>query len=229
MNFNLIEFILENEKVWTALGIVAGLLVAWKPILSKLCIFTKKVIFGINTLLDLPEKFQAIVLNQERIAKELTCNGGSSLKDQVSRIEKCLNQSIAINKAKFKAIFTHLTHSVGLYEKDTKGNCTFVNHAWIELTGVTHEEAMGNGWFRAIVPEEREKIFEAIKYAIENNAPMEFIYHVFNSKTGETIKVIDRSFAITNNNGEILEYYGVIERYHQKDGFNANEAGISSF
>ncbi len=47
---------------------------------------------------------------------------------------------------------------VGIYRTDHDARCIFVNARWCELTGLTSEEAMGNGWLRAIHPADRERV-----------------------------------------------------------------------
>lgn len=47
---------------------------------------------------------------------------------------------------------------VGIYRTDQDARCIFVNARWCELTGLTREEAMGDGWLRAIHPADRERV-----------------------------------------------------------------------
>jgi PAS domain S-box-containing protein len=47
---------------------------------------------------------------------------------------------------------------VGIYRTDQDARCTFVNARWCELTGLTPEQAMGDGWLRAIHPADRERV-----------------------------------------------------------------------
>jgi PAS domain S-box-containing protein len=41
------------------------------------------------------------------------------------------------------------------------GACTFVNRAWLEFTGRTIQEELGDGWNRAIHPQYREAVLDA--------------------------------------------------------------------
>ena len=57
---------------------------------------------------------------------------------------------------KFRAIFEH--SPVAIYETDANGKCRMVNKQWCTFSGLTPEEAMGDGWQRAIHPDDRERI-----------------------------------------------------------------------
>ena len=37
-------------------------------------------------------------------------------------------------------------------------SCTFVNERWCELTGLSFDEALGDGWFAALHPDDRERV-----------------------------------------------------------------------
>jgi PAS domain S-box-containing protein len=49
---------------------------------------------------------------------------------------------------------------VGIFRTDPDGNTTYVNPKWIELSGLSSEEASGNGWLNAVHPEDRKKLTE---------------------------------------------------------------------
>ena len=46
------------------------------------------------------------------------------------------------------------TAPAGAYRTDAKGECTWVNEKWCELTGMSRDDALGNGWQRAIHPDD---------------------------------------------------------------------------
>ena len=41
------------------------------------------------------------------------------------------------------------------------GRCSYVNPAWSELTGLSHEEAMDEGWIRMIHPEDHDRVLSS--------------------------------------------------------------------
>lgn len=47
---------------------------------------------------------------------------------------------------------------VGVFRTNLKGACTWVNDKWCELTGCSFEAALGDGWQRAIHPEDFKRL-----------------------------------------------------------------------
>jgi PAS domain-containing protein len=45
---------------------------------------------------------------------------------------------------------------VGIFQADSGGATTYVNRRWTEITGMAAEDALGDGWFRAVHPEDRD-------------------------------------------------------------------------
>jgi PAS domain S-box-containing protein len=49
---------------------------------------------------------------------------------------------------------------VGIFRTDAAGSTTYVNPRWMELSGLSFEEAIGNGWLKAVHPEDKQTLFE---------------------------------------------------------------------
>src|SRR5262249_29607192 len=65
--------------------------------------------------------------------------------------------SLRANEHRLRALMSHAP--VGIFLTDPAGNCLFVNERWCEMAGLTPEEARGQGWARALHPEDRERVF----------------------------------------------------------------------
>src|SRR5207244_3905313 len=50
---------------------------------------------------------------------------------------------------------------VGTFRTDARGRCNYVNPAWSELTGLSHEEGIGEGWVRMIHPEDHDRVLSS--------------------------------------------------------------------
>lgn len=46
---------------------------------------------------------------------------------------------------------------VGIFHADAHGACTYVNERWCEITGLSLEASLGDGWMRALHPADRER------------------------------------------------------------------------
>jgi PAS domain S-box-containing protein len=69
-----------------------------------------------------------------------------------------MEQAIRERERRFRTL-TQLA-PVGIFQTDAEGKGTFVNERWCEIVGLRPEEAMGDGWTRAIHPEDREALAE---------------------------------------------------------------------
>lgn len=49
---------------------------------------------------------------------------------------------------------------VGIFVSSKDGKCEYVNRRWCELTGLTPEEALGDGWIKALHPEDIDRVVE---------------------------------------------------------------------
>lgn len=49
---------------------------------------------------------------------------------------------------------------LGLFHIDPDGACTYVNHTYEKMSGLTREQALGDGWAKSIHPEDRLRIFQ---------------------------------------------------------------------
>jgi len=47
---------------------------------------------------------------------------------------------------------------VGIFHTDSAGLTTYVSPMWCRITGLSAEEALGEGWLKAVHPEDREKL-----------------------------------------------------------------------
>jgi diguanylate cyclase (GGDEF)-like protein/PAS domain S-box-containing protein len=63
------------------------------------------------------------------------------------------------SEERFRKLATHAP--MGIYQIDAAGHCVFVNSRWCEMSGLTPEQASGNGWLQAIHPADRRAV-EAI-------------------------------------------------------------------
>jgi len=68
------------------------------------------------------------------------------------KIEELFNDS----EERFKTLA--LLAPIGIYLTDLNGDCFFVNNRWSEMAGFSIEEAKGDGWVRAIHPEDRDRV-----------------------------------------------------------------------
>ena len=88
------------------------------------------------------------------------------------------------------------------------GKCSFVNSAWCEITGISLQGALGDGWFSAVDPAIRVDVVNAWENSFSSRAqfgPIDFL-----SNVGVEVRV--QAFPLLRYNGELEGYVGVMRR-----------------
>ena len=92
---------------------------------------------------------------------------------------------------------------VGIFNTDPQGKCTYVNEQWIKISGLTEEQALGDGWSQTIHPDDRTKVWDRWNTTVESGIPFEMEYR-FKRPDGKVAWVYGRSVAQKNAQGELL-------------------------
>jgi PAS domain S-box-containing protein len=98
---------------------------------------------------------------------------------------------------------------VGIFATDTTGACIFVNAKWCALTGVSEQEALGDGWMRALHPADAERVRSAWTAFVQGDGPFAIEYR-FALPDGTTIWVAGRAVAMQGEHGYAAGYLGTI-------------------
>jgi PAS domain S-box-containing protein len=98
---------------------------------------------------------------------------------------------------------------VGIFATDTTGACIFVNAKWCELTGVSDQEALGDGWMRALHPADEDRVRSAWAAFVKGDGHFAIEYR-FARADGTTIWVAGRAVAMQGEHGYAAGYLGTI-------------------
>jgi PAS domain S-box-containing protein len=107
-------------------------------------------------------KLEDKMVQSERTEKELR-DYTSKLEKEISE-RKRIESSLIESQALFKALAEG--SPVGIFKTTVDGETTYVNPKWCELSGVIPTEAMGQGWLKAVHPEDRKLL--SAKWADES-------------------------------------------------------------
>lgn len=88
------------------------------------------------------------------------------------------------------------------------GGCTWVNKPWLDLTGRTMEQELGDGWTEGIHPEDLERCREVYKEAFDERRGFEVEYRI-RHHDGTYRWLLDRGVPLTGRDGEFDGYAGV--------------------
>ena len=107
---------------------------------------------------------------ERRLLNALTGRLGKSLERQ--QAEAALRQS--------ELLFHTLAQvsPVGIFRTDAHGDCVYVNERWCEIAGISADAAVGQGWTRAIHPEDRDQVFTEWYRSAEENRPFKMEYRL---------------------------------------------------
>lgn len=61
----------------------------------------------------------------------------------------------------------------GIFHTDDAGSCTFVNRRWCALAGIPAEQALGDGWSKALHPDDRDRVIAEWSAAISSGRSAE--------------------------------------------------------
>ena len=80
-------------------------------------------------------------------------------------------EALAASEARFRTLAE--SAPVGIFHTDSAGDCLYVNSRWADMAGMRLNEAMGEGWTRALHPDDRARVYEAWRAALDGGAPFQ--------------------------------------------------------
>lgn len=99
---------------------------------------------------------------------------------------------------------------VGIFLTDTKGKCTYTNPRYQVICAMTQEESIGDGWTRAIHPQDRERVI-AEWYAISAEGQEYRGEFRIITPTGSERWIHMSSSPMLSDKGEVTGYIGTLE------------------
>lgn len=98
---------------------------------------------------------------------------------------------------------------VGIFHTNSEGFTTYVNPAWCQIAGVSFEDALGNGWLKAVHPEDKEKLSINWQVSTRRQAASTADYR-FMHLDGSVIWVIGQAVPEIDSNNRLIGYVGTI-------------------
>lgn len=102
------------------------------------------------------------------------------------------------------------TIPIGVYLSDATGDTVFVNDLWCEQMGLAREEALGWGWLRSVHPEDRARIRDGWRDALDAG---EGVYRAECRRVrpdGRVLWSISAARALRDAEGEIVGFLGTV-------------------
>jgi len=115
---------------------------------------------------------------------------------------------------------------VGVYLTDEQGRCRYVNDRWMEMAGITFEEALGDGWIKGIHPQDRDLIASSWHKMIESKGNWGLEYR-FQTRDGIVTWVKGLATDFSDSTGQVMGYIGtnmdITDRKKDEDALRESE------
>ncbi|MFV8328001.1 PAS domain S-box protein [Flavobacterium sp. ZS1P14] len=98
---------------------------------------------------------------------------------------------------------------VGIFCTDTNGLTTYVNPRWCQISGLSYEKALGNGWLTAVHKEDKKMLFNEWENATYNQE-ISLSEYRFVRSDGSISWVMGQAIPERNSKNEIVGYIGTI-------------------
>jgi len=113
----------------------------------------------------------------------------------------------------------------GIFRTDANGLTTYVNPTWCRISGLSPEEALGDGWLKAVHPDDRQKLSVDWKNIAASHIPSQADYR-FVRPDGSIAYVIGQAVPEVNAENEVVGYVGTItdvtERVEAEEALRAS-------
>ncbi len=106
---------------------------------------------------------------------------------------------------------------VGIFVSDATGSCVYVNARWCELTGMSVEQALGDGWAVALHPEDAERVSGEWREAAAAGRDS-IVEYRFRRPDGSVSWIQGYASAIRGRDGQVAGWVGTcLDLTAQKD------------
>lgn len=117
-------------------------------------------------------------------------------------------EALRASEARFKAVINDAP--VGIFQCDPEGNCIYVNERWCQITGITFEQALGNGWISALHPEDTEAVASHWQDFVDNDANFSFEYRFLSPQSKKVSHVSGHAVPLLDQDDSLMSYIGTV-------------------
>ena len=152
---------------------------------------------------------------EEQIAVALAAQAAVGI-DNV-RLYNALRQErerLARNEARYKSLVLATPERQAIWLTNAEGQILEDLPEWREITGMTREELLGEGWIHAMHPADRERAVRMWQHAVETVAPLS---QEFRMRTSDgSFRWFRTTGVPVTRDGRILEWVGTIVDIHDE-------------
>ncbi len=128
-------------------------------------------------------------------------------------IEKEAEQVLRESQERYRAMADALP--VLVWQSATDKLCNYFNKSWLEFTGRTMEQELGNGWADGVHPDDLRRCLDSYTFAFDRREPFVMEYRL-RHRSGEYRWVVDRGVPQYSADGAFLGYVGGVVETHDR-------------
>jgi PAS domain S-box-containing protein len=136
---------------------------------------------------------------------------GRKLSHQIKSSQHEINEHMAALQSS-EGLFKSISEAspVGIFQTDVRGNCFYSNKRLQQLSGYGLEESAGEGWKRAIHPDDLQIITEELKRAFAEKRHFSHEFRLL-TPSGQIHWVHSRCKPLLSDFGKVIGYIGTVE------------------
>ncbi len=96
------------------------------------------------------------------------------------------------------------------------GIAEYFNSRWVEYTGISLEESLGNGWARLLHPEDLDRTQKCWQDAIHTGQLYDIEYRLLNTKDQSYRWFLGRGLPYRDSSGQIVRWFGTCTDIHDQ-------------
>jgi PAS domain S-box-containing protein len=144
-----------------------------------------------------------LILGLQEQATELTRVNEALIKEATERARAA--ETIRQSEERYSNMADALP--VLLWQSGADKLCTYFNRGWLDFTGRTMEQELGNGWTEGVHPDDYQRCLDTYVSAFERRVPFVMEYRL-RHRSGEYRWVVDRGVPQFNSEAIFLGYIG---------------------
>jgi two-component system, sensor histidine kinase and response regulator len=128
---------------------------------------------------------------------------------------------LAASEEKFRQLSA--AAPIGIYQTDSSGCCVYVNSCWTEISGLSVEQSLGDGWKEALHPDDRKNVWQDWQIAARSGSDFEREYRVI-TPAQELRWVHARAKAMRTTPNQLIGHVGTAQDITERKGAEAELA-----
>lgn len=99
---------------------------------------------------------------------------------------------------------------VGIFYDDPGDKCIYVNQTFCAMMGLSHEQALGDGWAEVVHPGDRDRLLAERHRAVASEAAVFHCEYRYQTPDGRSGWVFEQTKSVRDRRGELLGYVGTV-------------------